>query len=531
MDGFAVKWLIFCIISVSSSTGTNPSNPCNFVRIGDGVCICNATYCDSLDVPQPICNKYTLITSSKSGKRFEVTTAHLNSSKLTTSANRWLQIDGTRQYQKIIGFGGALTDSASLAIASMEKPIRDCVYKSYASATAGAAYQIIRIPLGGSDFSEQPWAYNEQPVDDVELTNMTEMHAYDRRRADQIKELQTLLPECELKLMLCTWSPPPWMKNNKRWEGASRLLSKYYSTWALYHTKALDMWRNEGMQVWSISTGNEPMLAGLVPFMSLGWNPRDQRRWLTNHLKPMLKQNGYSDVLILGVDEQRSALFTIATAFEQSWSNPQLVDVDMIGLHWYFDASTDPNLIDTALKRYQIPILYTESCEGAVLSMFDMVKGPILGSWKRCQQYVHKMMNNFKHGISAFIDWNMVLDERGGPNYVNNFADAPMIFYEYNQTLIKQPMFYGIAHFSKFLRPGCVRIDSKLSFISGFSVEALAFSCLNRTKVIVLHNRSSAPEPITITDNSVGQINITLDALSVNTLVYQSCEVQTEIDN
>lgn len=501
------------------------SKPCNYYHIGDGVCVCNATYCDTLDVVQPVCDKFTLITSAKSGKRFNITNFDSNSDILNVSVplNRWLRIDENQTYQTIIGFGGALTDAASIAIASMNVTLRQFVYNSYVSSSHGAAYQIFRIPIGGTDFSEKPWAYNEQPQGDVMLSNMTELHSLDRIRVNQIKELKELLPDSELKFMFCAWSPPPWMKTNKRWEGLSRLPTQYYATWALYHAKALNLWRNEGINAWSLSSGNEPIYAVLARLMSLGWNLNDQKQWVTKHLKPILEEHGHNDVLILGLDDQRSVLLSFCRAFEQSPANRNLTDLDLIGVHWYLDESTDANWMDTVVKRYQVPIIYTESCEGAGLNGRDMARGPKLGSWTRCREYVHRLINNFNHGVSGFIDWNMVLDLKGGPNYARNFADAPMIFDQQNQIIYKQPMFYGIAHFSKFLSTNCTRINSQLSSVSRYSIEAVAFSCANSTKVIIMHNRSAASERIALIDSNIGQLNLTLDASSVNTLVYQNC--------
>lgn len=262
----------------------------------------------------------------------------------------------------------------------------------------------------------------------------------------------------------------------------------------------------------------------MMTFLSLGWVPNDLRRWLTQYLKPMLNENGYENVLILGVDDQRAAVTPVCRAFEKNWAfDSHLEGLDMIGIHWYLDGLTDANSINTAIQRYNVPILLTESCEGAGLNLSDMKRGPVLGSWKRCQEYVRKLIDNFSHGISGFIDWNMVLNTQGGPNYARNFADAPMIFDVQNQTLYKQPMFYGIAHFSKFLQSDCTRIGSNLSFISRINLQALAFSCANHTKAIILHNRSLSTEQIAVIDKHGTQINLVLDASSVNTLVYQDC--------
>ena len=116
-----------------------------------------------------------------------------------------------------------------------------------------------------------------------------------------------------------------------------------------------------------------------------------------------------------------------------------------------------------------------------------------------------------------------MLDTQGGPSVFENFVDAAIIFDVTNQTLYKQPIFYGIAHFSKFLQSDCTRISSNLSLISRLRVEAVAFSCANYTKVIIMHNRSTSPERITVIDKNRSEIGLTLDASSINTLVYRDC--------
>lgn len=143
---------IICTLMVTVTSMLDTSLPCNFHRIGDGVCVCNETYCDTLDTPQMVCGEYILVSSSKSGKRFSITRTKFESVTSSIVLNRRLEIDETQKFQKLIGFGGALTDSTSLVMASMNKKIRECVYSSYASKSLGAAYEIIRIPLGASDF-------------------------------------------------------------------------------------------------------------------------------------------------------------------------------------------------------------------------------------------------------------------------------------------------------------------------------------------------------------------------------------------
>lgn len=256
---------------------------------------------------------------------------------------------------------------------------------------------------------------------------------------------------------------------------------------------------------------------------NLGWTLPDQRRWISDYFRPMLNQNGYKNVSILGMDDIRAILPSYWYTFQRNATDHRLADIDMIGIHWYFEDLVDIHLMDVNLQRYQIPVLYTEGCEGALLNPRDMDRGPKLGSWKRAQTYVERFIKNINHGLSGNIDWNLVLDTQGGPNVFENFVDAAILFDATNQTLYKQPIFYGVAHFSKFLHSDCRRISANLSLVSRLRVEAVAFSCANYTKVIIMHNRSTAPERITVIDKNRNHIKLILDESSVNTLVYRDC--------
>lgn len=550
MQRFGQTFLV-CFIQMFA-VASAVENPCNYQQMSDGgVCICNSTYCDTLDVPLVDCGQFVLVTSSKAGKRFDIVnlSTSLNKSTPISLPNRWLKVDASQTFQAIVGFGGALTDATSLLMDKMSVALRHCAYNSYVSPELGAAYQLFRIPLGGSDFSPvAPWAYQEQPIDDAHLTNITQLHPFDRRRIQQLHEIIEIIPSAAatMKLILCAWSPPIWMKTFARWHGFNTLQPKYYGVWALYHVKVLQLWRNAGINFWCVSTGNEPISGIVVPIMTLSWQFDKQKQWVNAHLRPMLREYGFSDVMVLGFDDVRPHLLAFCLAFKRptdNWSDnmQHLEGIDMIGVHWYLDDLSSPDQLGVVSRKYQMPILYTESCVGGGFASPDLHRGPVLGSWLRASAYIQRIIRNFSHGITAFIDWNMILNPLGGPSYSGNVVDAPMIYDEQNAVLYKQPIYYGIAHFSRFLYKNCTRVWSNLSWLSGINVDAIAFSCSThepKQHVIILHNRSSAPERITVVlqptptirivknpnpSDCHQQIDIVLDAFSVNTLVYRNC--------
>ena len=165
------------------------------------------------------------------------------------------------------------------------------------------------MSIGGCDFDLEPWAYNEQPENDAGLTNFTELDTRDAKKVEQIQRLKTVSKLNDLKIKGAAWSPPKWMKSNNAWTGFSQLKKEYYQTWADYHLKWLELMEKNGLPIWAISTGNEPMNGILfmyfVKFMSLGWSPLNQAQWLGQHLGPTIRNSKYKDLVIFGNDDQR----------------------------------------------------------------------------------------------------------------------------------------------------------------------------------------------------------------------------------
>lgn len=218
------------------------------------------------------------------------------------------------------------------------------------------------------------------------------------------------------------------MKTNNDWTGFGSLKEEYYQTWADYHVKYLELMKEQGVNYWAISTGNEPLngvVAFLfVTFMSLGWLPRAQGKWVAENLGPTLRKSSVSDVKILAGDDQR---YTFPWWFNRMYeSHPESRKfVDGHAVHWYWDKYAPPNLLDKSYQSFpEKLIIATEASSG--LQPWDEHK-PVLGFWQRCEDYVLNIIEDLNHYVNAWIDWNLILDEQGGPNYVNNFLDSAIV--------------------------------------------------------------------------------------------------------
>lgn len=191
--------------------------------------------------------------------------------------------------------------------------------------------------------------------------------------------------------------------------------------------------------------------------------------------------------------------------------------LDGLSVHWYWDQLFAPTLMDETHELMPDKILLSsESCAGAKPLMDQ---GPKLGSWNRAEIYARSYLEDLSHFYNAYIDWNLILDEQGGPNYVDNFVDAAIIVNTTSgQEIYKQPMHYAIGHFSKFIPEGSIRIEAEPSNIN---IDVAAFEHPNNGSIsCVFLNTAPVEVAVTLSDSMRGDLEITIPPKSLHTIVY-----------
>jgi glucosylceramidase len=425
------------------------------------------------------------------------------------------------KFQNFIGFGNAFTGSVSYNLNKLKPELQTHIYNSHYSREIGNGFTMMRYTIGGCDFDLEPWAYNELPTNDGDLTNFT---ALDQRDLEKIRQIQNLIATSknnDIKFIGSAWSPPPWMKTNNNWTGFSSLKDEYYQTWANYHRKFLKFMQNAGLNFWAITTGNEP-LNGVsaflfIRFMSLGWTPGSQGKWVAENLGPSIKDSDdFKDIKILAGDDQR---YVFPWWFKSLYNNhPQCLNyIDGHAFHWYWNKIAPSTLLDTSYVDYPNKFLIsTEACSGD--KPWEEHK-PLLGSWSRCEDYILDIIEDFNHYVSAWVDWNLVLDENGGPNYVKNYVDAPIIAnVTTGDEIYKQPIFYAMGHFSRFILPESVRVSSKSS---SNSVRSTAFLRPDGFVVVILYNRANVAVDVSIVDSISGTLYLNIPPKSIHSIIFK----------
>ncbi len=366
------------------------------------------------------------------------------SSAVVASTDPVLVIEPAQRFQAMVGFGGALTESSAWVLAQVSLEKRADILRRYYDPRDGLGYTLARTHLNSCDFSLSIWALDETPGD-YDLHNFS--------LAPMRRWLMPLLHDAneaakgKLNLLVSPWSPPAWMKTNNQMDAGGSLRREYAAAWAQYYVKFVQaMQQEEHLSVWALTVQNEPQ-ANQV-WESCLYSPEQERDFVRDHLGPALEKAGLQNIKLLGFDHNRdimekqcAALFGDPASAKYLWG---------AALHWYVSADyAASSRVHAAYPDKHI--LFTEGCwEG----------GSGLGLWSHGEGYARNMIGDFRNWVCGFIDWNIVLDQRGGPNHVGNFCDAPVIIDTRTGEVRFQSAFYYIGQFSKFVQPGAYRIAS-----------------------------------------------------------------------
>ncbi|XP_011703009.1 PREDICTED: glucosylceramidase-like isoform X2 [Wasmannia auropunctata] len=517
-------------------------------------CVCNATYCDEIpDANRPLNPaEYVLITSSKSGVFYHVSNSvfenvceigqavcdEIDSRQFSvgqtlldmiTAAIRMfhnektvdsapalgkITINRTEVYQEIFGFGGSVTDSAAINIHNLTHETSEYLLRSYFG-PHGINYNFIRTPIGGSDFSTRPYAFTSEEND-------TLLHSFDLAMEDYVYKIPVIkraqeLRRGQIKLLSAPWSPPLWMKTNQSWTHNSKLRPEYRQVWADYIAKFFKAYRNNGIEFWGTTPQNEPENYKYVP-LSVGlngmqWSPEEERDWIVEHLAPTLHRNNqFRNIKIFSLDDNRLSLpYWPKIVFQDQKARNIVAGITM---HFYYDDKISPSVLSEIKRLYPEKLLiYTEACNGVLEE-----KRVILGSWKRGETYAKNIIENMSHWVSAWIDWNMALNTDGGPTYIGNYVDSPIIVNSTADEFYKQPMFYVLGHFSKYVPAKSVRIGTTSENIEG--IQNIAFSTPDKAVVLVILNLNEEEKEILVNDPVKGTTKIKILGKSITTMKY-----------
>lgn len=371
-----------------------------------------------------------------------------------------------KTFQTIIGFGGAFTESSAYLLNKLSRENRNKVLEAYFG-DDGAKYSFTRTHMNSCDFSLRNYSY--APVDgDRELKHFS----VEEDKADLIPIIKDALAISKdgFKILSSPWTAPPWMKDNKDWRGG-KLLPEYYDTWALYFSKYIEAYKEEGIDIWGFTVENEP-LGNNNNWESMHFTPEEMTNFVMNYLGPKLKSDR-NNVKIFGYDHNRGDELKrwVDVMFKNEASSKYF---DGTAVHWYastYDCFSESlqYVHNAAQAKY---LINSEACiDGLVPKWKDdkwyWSKEAKDWGWQWApekEKYLHPkyvpvyryardIIGCLNNWVNGWIDWNMVLDKQGGPNWVKNWCGAPILVDPDKDEVYITPIYYVMAHFSKFIRP------------------------------------------------------------------------------
>jgi glucosylceramidase len=442
-----------------------------------------------------------------------------------------IDINPNEKFQTITGFGGAFTESSAYLLNRLSDENRKKIMQAYFSEN-GANYSLTRTHINSCDFSLKHYAYamvdGDKNLDHFSIDEDKKNHLI-----PMILEAKSISKN-GFKIIASPWTAPPWMKDNKAWVGG-KLLPEYNATWALYFSKYIDEYKKEGIDIWGLTVENEPHGNG-NNWESMLFSPKEMTDFVQNYLGPKLEKDGIGNVKILGYDQNRAGL--------KEWVDEMYRDKNSskyfsgTAIHWY-ESTYDyfPDALQYA--HHKAPNKYLIETEGCVDSEIPKWKDDkwywekeatdwgwdwaseqdkhLHPKYAPVHRYATDIIGCLNNWVDGWIDWNMVLDKQGGPNWFKNWCVAPIIVDPDKDEVYFTPLYYTMAHFSKFMRPKAVKIGCN---IDSKELMATAVSNPDGSTALVVFNPTEQIQTIKI------HFNNQLRTISINAAALQTVMIK-----
>lgn len=409
-----------------------------------------------------------------------------------------------KQFQTFLGIGGAITDASAEVFARLPENKQQELLDAYYG-PKGNDYTLLRTNIHSCDFGSESYTYIKEGDKDLNTFSIDHDKQF---RIPMIKRAMAQSSD-SLVFYASPWSPPAFMKGREDMLQGGKLLPEYHQAWANYYAKFIKAYEAEGMPIWGITIQNEPM--AVQTWESCVYTAEDERDFLKNYLGPTLKKEGLGDKNIVVWDHNRdlishraNTIFGDPEASKYAWG---------IGFHWYETwAGGKPmwnNLRDVKASYPNKNLLFTEGC-------VEKFNQDGYQRWSNAERYGRSMINDFNCGTVGWTDWNILLDQNGGPNHVGNFCFAPIHGNTETGELIYTPSYYYLGHFSRFIRPQAKRVSTTTS-----RSQIISTSFLNKDgKMATIVMNDSNDEVIYKLIVGGWETETTIPARSIQTLLY-----------
>ncbi|RAK25140.1 glucosylceramidase [Flavobacterium aquaticum] len=449
--------------------------------------------------------------------------------QFSTSENKVvINLNPDEKFQTITGFGGSFTEASAHLLNKLSKENRKKILDAYFS-ESGANYSLTRTTIASCDFSLKNYTY-AKVENDLALEHFT-IEDDKNDIIPMILDAKAISKE-GFNIIASPWSCPPWMKDNKSYVGG-KLLPEYNDTFALYFSKYLEAYKKEGIDIWGVTVINEPHGNG-NNWESTLFLPEEMTFFVQNHLGPKLERDGWNNIKILGYDQNRAGL--------QEWVDAMYKDEKTskyfagTAIHWYESTyEVFPEALQYAHKKAPNKhLIQTEACVDSEVPHWQddawyWKKEATDWGWdwaSEKEKYLHPkyapvnryaedIIGCLNNQVDGWVDWNMVLDRQGGPNWFKNWCVAPVIVDDKNNEVYFTPLYYVMSHFSKFMRPDAVKIGC---VANNKELKVTAVQNPDKSIALVIFNPTEVKHTLEIQINNQNTV-ISIDAKALQTVV------------
>lgn len=381
-------------------------------------------------------------------------------------------------YETFEGFGGAVTEAAGYIYSLMNDEQKKKVIETYFSPEK-MNYRLVRVHMDSCDFSLGLYEAMSNSED-------TELKSFSFERTE--KYILPMLEDAKktagenLKLMLTPWSPPAFMKTNGKRTGGGKLKPEYRKLWAEYICRYIREFQNRGFAVQRISIQNEPK--AVQTWDSCLFTAEEEKSFLRDFLYPTMKSHGFENIEVFIWDHNKERIYERVRDTVDEETREM---VSGAAFHWYSGDHFEG--LELVRRLYpELKLIMSESC--LEYSIFDEKNIESVTN-KLC----HEIIGDLNHGMCAFYDWNLLLDEKDGPNHVGNYCHAPFLYDVEKKKLLPQKTQEQYEMFSHFICPGSVRVQTT-KFTE--QIDTVAYRTPDGRIVLILLNKGKELEAVNI---------------------------------
>lgn len=394
-----------------------------------------------------------------------------------------VNLDFDRTYQTVDGFGAAVTGATSYNLMKMQQEDRTAFLKDIFDREEGLGSSLIRVSIGASDF---PAGRKEFTWCDTEGIENFAPHSDDvQYLIPVLKEIYAINPD--VKIIGSPWSAPVWMKESASWTSAS-LKPEYYDDYAQYFVKWIQYMESQGFDIYAVTPQNEPLNKGNSMSMYMGW--QQQRDFIKQELGPAFRDAGIDTKILV---------------FDHNFNYDNIADQIGYPLHIYEDPDASQYVAGSAWHSY-----------GGNVSELDQIiyeypdkeiyfTEASIGAWN--YTFENCLVNDFETIFIGTLSrmgkgvtlWNLLLDDKGGPygsaGACTTCYGAVDISSSDYRTLTYRTHYYNIAHASKVIMPGAVRIGTEGFELDG--LDYLAFRNPDGSIGVIIVNKNTGAQTLT----------------------------------